>query len=58
MSSIVSYIEQLCKSKNLEMPALVQLRAAKDKDDRESVVRISNNILEYLDVKKENKKPQ
>ncbi|HUU87880.1 MAG TPA: hypothetical protein VMX17_09015 [Candidatus Glassbacteria bacterium] len=55
MSSIISYIEQLCKSKNLELPALIQLRAAKDKNDLESVQRISKNILEYIDAKKESK---
>jgi len=56
MSSIVSYIEQLCRSKNLKLPALAQLRAAKEKNDKESVQRISKNILEYIDAKKESKK--
>jgi len=54
MSSIVSYIEQLCRSKNLELPALAQLRSAKEKNDQESIQRISKNILEYLDTRKNN----
>jgi len=56
MSSIVSYIEQICKDKNIDIPALIQLRAAKTNNDYESIQRISKNILEFLNSQEENKK--
>ena len=46
--SVVTYIEQICEKEEIKLPALAQLRAAQKKNDKESINRISNNIINYL----------
>jgi hypothetical protein len=46
--TIITDIEALCRQLDVEIPALNQLKLALNRNDKESVRRISTNILEYI----------